>query len=104
MEILEVGKGKTIAKVENLWKIAKRLGKAGLPTKSNSSTSCSDSKLGPLARLHGTPKAVTRLRPATRVANRKSAELGERGGSKSGERRSLPLPPAHFGALNECRA
>ncbi|GBM93530.1 hypothetical protein AVEN_160593-1 [Araneus ventricosus] len=86
MEILEHGKQKTTAKVENIWKIASGFGKAGFPTKSNSSTSCSDSKLGPLARLRGTSKDVTRLRPATRVANRKSDEWGER--------KSLPLTPA----------
>ncbi|GBM63766.1 hypothetical protein AVEN_43378-1 [Araneus ventricosus] len=63
MEILEHEKEKTIVKVENLWKIALRLRKAGCATELNSSPSCSDCKVGPLFEGSGKSKRLPRKGP-----------------------------------------
>ncbi|GBN06986.1 hypothetical protein AVEN_24738-1 [Araneus ventricosus] len=49
MEFLEHGKEKAIVSFKNRWKLAQRLGEAGIPTNSKPSISCADSNLGPRA-------------------------------------------------------
>ncbi|GBO14158.1 hypothetical protein AVEN_41256-1 [Araneus ventricosus] len=61
MEILEQWKEKIIVKVENLWNLEEKILSGGIPNNSNSNTSSGDSLVGPLARVVGTSKDLTRL-------------------------------------------
>ncbi|GBN89481.1 hypothetical protein AVEN_165526-1 [Araneus ventricosus] len=77
MEILEHGKEKTIVKFENLWKIVKRLGKVGFPTKPNSGSSCAESLVGPFARIVGTSNVLTRSIPCYKGSKSEIRGVGE---------------------------
>ncbi|GBO27801.1 hypothetical protein AVEN_123475-1 [Araneus ventricosus] len=66
---LEHGKEKAIISFKNLWKLAQRNGKAGIPTISKSHTSCADFNLGSGCEGSGTSKDLPTLRPRVEGEN-----------------------------------
>ncbi|GBN92662.1 hypothetical protein AVEN_150252-1 [Araneus ventricosus] len=63
MEFLEYGKEKAIVSFINRWKLAQRIGKAGIQTNSKSNAPCADSNLEPRCEGSGTSKELPRLGP-----------------------------------------
>ncbi|GBM31876.1 hypothetical protein AVEN_183283-1 [Araneus ventricosus] len=96
MEFLEHEKEKAIASFKNRWKLAWRLGEAGIPTNSKFNTSCADSNLGLRARVAAHQRVCLDWDLASRLdhvegSNRKSAVAG-------GRRNAVA---SHFGDSNE---
>ncbi|GBM19723.1 hypothetical protein AVEN_877-1 [Araneus ventricosus] len=78
MEFLEHRKKKAIASFKNRWKLAWRNGKAGIPTNSESNTSCADSNLRPRCEGSGTSKDLPRLEPRDEARKSEIHQVGRR--------------------------